>query len=62
MKLCVYKKDSGGGGGGGRNVLAILMGGAKGFHLLKGGREKFYPVLSGGEARKTFWTCDFPNL
>ena len=51
-----------GGGGGVQNkfeivltreleVLAILMwgwGGAKSFHPLKGGREKFYPVLGGG--------------
>ena len=38
-------------------VLAILMGGAKGFHPLKGGHAKFYPVLR--EMRKMFWTHDF---
>ena len=32
-------------------VLAILKGGRKMFPLLKGGREKFYPVLRGGVAR-----------
>ena len=34
-------------------VLAILMGGIKSFHPLKGDCEKFYPVLE-------FWTPDFP--
>ena len=29
-------------------VLAILKGGAKVFHSLKGGRKKLYPVLGGG--------------
>ena len=41
-------------------VLAILMGGAKGFHPLKGGHAKFYPVLR--EMHKKCWTHDFPIL
>ena len=62
-----YEKGAGGGGlampkGGGRKkfwgsfyteVLAILKGGAKGFHSLKGrGRKMFHPVLRGGGAQK----------
>ena len=60
-----------GGGGGtqsfdvvltqGLTVLAILIGGAKSFHLLKGGREKFYPIFGGGGCKK-FGTSDFPIL
>ena len=45
-------------------VLAILKGGAKSFHPLKGGgggRKKFYSVLRGG-GRKKFHTRDFPIL
>ena len=62
---------NGGGGGGTKSfevvstqeleILAIVMGGAKGFHPLKGGggRNKFYPVLKGC---KKFRTRDFPIL
>ena len=44
-------------------VLAILKGGAKGFHSLKGrGRKMFHPVLRGGGGHKKFRTHDFPIL
>ena len=39
----------------------------KSFHSLKGGRNKFYPVLSwggggGAGGHNKFWTRDFPIL
>ena len=48
-------------------VLSILRvkGGAKSYHPLKGGREKFHPVLrreGGGGGGKKFQTSNFPIL
>ena len=41
-------------------VLAILKGGTKSFHSLKGGHEKFYPVLGRGGGAKSFSPAIFP--
>ena len=56
-----YPNEKGGGGAG--KVLAMLKGGgdAKSFHFLKGGHEKFYPVLRrGGGGTKSFGPAVFP--
>ena len=43
-------------------VLAIVKGGAKSFHPLKGGGVKGFTLSEWGGGHNKFWTRDFPIL
>ena len=48
--------------GGSEKGLAMLKGGTNIFHFLKGGHEKFYPVLTGGGGAQKVWDPQFSHF